>query len=76
MSIKQIYSEVEKSKVDSGPSMTKKEFVTEHKRLIKVLNSGDKKALADEAKLQQEELDEFLGTKEEQGEPTDADDME
>lgn len=75
-----MYGQVTKEKKNQvkgpkmAPEMTEKEFVKEHKNLIKVLKSGSRSELDAEAKLQQEELDECLGKKEEVGEPVDAED--
>ena len=77
-----MYGEVEKKKKNEvkgakmAPEMTEKEFVTEHKRLVKILKSGSRAELDAEAKLQQEELDECLGKKEEMGEPSDSEDID
>ena len=40
--------------------MSDKEFVEEHKKLIRVLKSGNRKDLKREAKEQEEELKEYL----------------
>jgi len=79
MAIKDLYKEAVANKVKGpkmAPEMTEKEFVTEHKRLVKVLKSGNRAELDKELAIQQEELDEVLGTTEEKGEPADADDTD
>ena len=40
--------------------MTRKAFIKEHKELVRVLRSGNKKLLAKEAKEQGEELSHFV----------------
>lgn len=64
MDIKKIYKEIEKEKEneveDDSITMSRDEFISEHRNLIKVLRSGDKKALEEEAKKQEEELEEYL----------------
>lgn len=63
--IKEVYNEVEKEKKneveDDTISMSTDDFIEEHKNLIKVLRSGDKKALEAEAKNQEKELKEETG---------------
>lgn len=63
--IKEVYNEVEKEKEnevdDDEVTMSKDDFIKEHKNLIKILRSGDKKALEAEAKKQEEELEEQIG---------------
>ena len=63
--IKEVYNEVEKEKEnevdDDTISMSTDDFIEEHKNLIKVLRSGDKKLLEAEAKKQEEELKEEIG---------------
>jgi hypothetical protein len=66
MAIKDLYSEVEKEKTNkvkesSSLSMSKEEFISEHKNLIKVLRSGDKKAQEAEAVKQEKELTDKCG---------------
>ena len=41
-------------------TMTKKEFIKEHKRLIKVLESGNKTKLKKEAVKQKKEMKKFI----------------
>ena len=52
-----------KNEVKSSPkvSMSREEFISEHKNLIKVLRSGDKKAQEAEAAKQEAELAEEMG---------------
>ena len=82
MPIKDLYKEVEsekKNKVkgkEMAPEMSKADFVSEHKNLIKILTSGSQAERNAEAKSQQEELDECLGTAEETDEPMDAEDID
>ncbi len=63
--IKEVYNEVEKEKEnevdDDTISMSTDDFIKEHKNLIKVLRSGDKKLLESEAKKQEKELKEETG---------------
>jgi len=63
--IKDVYEEIEKEKEndvdDKTISMSEEDFISEHKNLIKVLRSGDPKALEAEAKKQEEELKEKIG---------------
>jgi len=63
--IKEVYKEVEEEKEnevdDSEISMSKEDFIAEHTNLIKVLRSGDKKALEAEAKSQEKELKDKIG---------------
>ena len=63
--IKEVYKEVEKEKEnkvdDTKISMDMDDFIDEHKNLIKVLRSGDKKLLEAEARKQEEELKEETG---------------
>jgi len=61
MAIKDFYKE----KDDEMVSMSKEDFIDEHIHLIKVLKSGDKKALEAEAKKQEEELASEMGDEEE-----------
>ena len=79
MSIKTIYNEAQtekKNKVGKDIYMSLDDFVKEHKNLIQILKTGSKAQQIAEAKAQQEELDEEIGTKEEKDEPADADDIE
>lgn len=79
MALKTVYNEVQKekkNKVGKDVYMSLDDFVKEHKHLIEVLKNCSKPECLTEAKAQQEELDEELGTKEEQNEPTEADDVE
>jgi hypothetical protein len=63
MSIKKIYKEVEEEKEneveDDSITMDKEEYLSEHRNLIKVLRSGDKKLQEAEAKKQEEEIAEY-----------------
>lgn len=80
--IKEVYKEVENEKGNEvkgqkmAPEMTEKDFIKEHKRLIGVMKDGSRAKLDAEIKLQQEELDECLGTKEEKDEPDDSEDID
>jgi hypothetical protein len=77
--IAEVYNESQKNKVKGtkmAPEMTEKDFIKEHKNLIKILVSGSQAAREAEAKAQQEELDECLGTAEETNEPADAEDLD
>ncbi len=79
MSLKSVYSKVEaekKNAISSAPEMSRSDFISEHKKLIKILKSGSRAEQIAEAEAQQEELDEFLGTKEEKNEPMDAEDVD
>lgn len=49
-----------KDREDDEIEMSKKELVKEHKNLVKVLRSGDKKAQMAEADKQEKELKEYL----------------
>lgn len=72
--INEVYKEVEDEKeneVDNKViTMSREDFIKEHKNLIKVLRSGDKKAQEAEAVKQEEEL------KDEVGEDVDEDEDE
>jgi len=62
--IKEVYKEVEEEKEnevedDDTVTMSIEDFCDEHRNLIKVLRSGDKKMLEAEAKKQEEELEEY-----------------
>lgn len=61
--IKEVYKEVEDEKEneveDDVVTMSTEDFCEEHKNLIKVLRSGDKKMLEAEAKKQEAELAEY-----------------
>jgi hypothetical protein len=64
MAIKDLYRDVEKKKEnevedDDIVTMSTEEFCDEHRNLIKVLRSGDKKMLEAEAKKQEAELAEY-----------------
>ena len=63
--IKEVYKEVEEEKEnevdDAEISMTIDDFIEEHTNLIKILRSGDKKALEAEARKQEKELKEETG---------------
>jgi hypothetical protein len=62
--IKEVYKEVEEENEneveDDSVTMSREEFISEHKNLIKVLRSGDKKKQEEEAQRQEEELNEEL----------------
>lgn len=66
MAIKDLYKQVEaekKNKVkdkDDTYSMSRKDAISEHKNLVKVLRSGDKKAQEAEAVKQEKELAEMI----------------
>lgn len=65
MALKDTYKEVEdekknKVKEDEVYTMSLDEFVSEHKKLIKVLREGTRAELIAEAKRQEEELKECL----------------
>ena len=67
MAIKDLYKQVEsekknKVKDDEVYSMAKKDAIAEHKNLVKVLRGGDKKALEAEAVKQEAELEEMMGS--------------
>ena len=61
--INEVYKEVEKKKKNEVEedvvTMSIEEFCDEHRNLIKVLRSGDKKLQEAEAKKQEEELAEY-----------------
>lgn len=61
--IKEVYKEVEDEKEneveDDVVTMSTEDFCEEHRNLIKVLRSGDKKMLEAEAKKQEAELAEY-----------------
>lgn len=61
--IKEVYKEVEEENEneveDDVVTMSTEDFCEEHRNLIKVLRSGDKKMLEAEAKKQEEELAEY-----------------
>lgn len=66
MAIKDIYKEVEKEKKNevkdsSTIKMDRDDFISEHKNLIKVLRSGNKKVQEAEAVKQEAELAEEIG---------------
>jgi hypothetical protein len=65
MAIKDLYNESEKEKgnkiKDSSISMSREDFISEHKNLIKILRSGDRKAQEAEAAKQEKELAEEAG---------------
>jgi len=62
--IKEVYKEVEEESEneveDTGITMSREDFIKEHKNLIKILRSGDKKALEAEAEKQEKELEEKI----------------
>lgn len=63
--IKEVYNKMKEEKAneveDREISMTVEEFIDEHKNLIRVLRSGDKKALESEARKQERELKDKTG---------------
>jgi hypothetical protein len=64
--MKDLYKEVEKEKKNkvkdcSKVVMSKEDYISEHKNLIKVLRSGDKKALEAEAVKQEKEMEDKVG---------------
>lgn len=63
--INEIYKEVEDEKEnevdDKVIKMSREDFIKEHKNLIKVLRSGDKKSQEAEAVKQEEELKDEVG---------------
>jgi hypothetical protein len=67
--LKEVYKKVEDEKKNevksSNISMSREAFISEHKSLIKVLRSGDKKAQEAEADKQEAELNEETGEGEE-----------
>ena len=74
MAIKDVYNQVTKDKEnkvkDSDVSIPLKEFISEHKNLVKILRSGDKKAQEAEAAKQEAELKEETGETAEDDEST------
>lgn len=64
-----MYKKVEEEKKNevksSNISVSREEFISEHKNLIKVLRSGDKKAQEVEASKQEAELNEEIGEEDE-----------
>lgn len=62
--IKEVYNEAEKENEneieDTDIKMSRDDFIQEHKNLIKILRSGDKKALEAEALKQEKELEEKI----------------
>ena len=77
MAIKDLYKEVEKKKEneveDDVVTMSTEEFCDEHRNLIKVLRSGDKKMLEAEAKKQEAELAEYEDEEEEEEDESEED---
>lgn len=66
MAIKDLYKEVETEKKNqvkdsSVITMSREDYISEHKNLIKVLRSGDKKALEAEAAKQEKEMEDKVG---------------
>lgn len=45
------------------PTMTKKKFISEHKRLVKILTGGTHAERLKEAKEQMKELQKYIGRK-------------
>lgn len=80
MAIKDVYSEVEKDKAnkvkDSSIKMSRKDFISEHTNLIKILRSGDKKAQEAEAAKQEKELADEVGAAKEDEEDEEDDENE
>lgn len=70
--LKDVYKKVEEEKKNevksSNISMSREDFISEHKNLIKVLRSGDKKAQEAEAAKQEKELMEETGETEQEDE--------
>ena len=68
--LKEVYKKVEEEKKNevksSSITISREDFISEHKRLIKVLRSGDKKAQEAEAAKQEKELLEETGESAEQ----------
>jgi len=79
--LKEIFRKVEDEKKNevksSSITMSREDFISEHKTLIKVLRSGDKKAQEAEAAKQEKELLEETGEgteqEDEEGEDEDED---
>lgn len=66
MAIKDLYKEVEtekKNKVKDSfvVTMSREDYISEHKNLIKVLRTGDRKALEAEAAKQEQEMADKVG---------------
>jgi hypothetical protein len=63
--IKEVYKEAEEESEnevkDDSITMSREDFVSEHENLIKILRSGDKKALNAEADKQEKELADEVG---------------
>jgi hypothetical protein len=75
--LKEVYKKVEEEKKNevksSSITMSREDFISEHKTLIKVLRSGDKKAQEAEAAKQEKELLEETGEGTEQEEEEEED---
>jgi hypothetical protein len=75
--LKEVYKKVEEEKKNevksSNITMSREDFISEHKNLIKVLRSGDKKAQEAEAAKQEKELLEETGEGIEQEDEEDED---
>jgi len=75
--LNQVYKKVEeenKNEVkNSSISMSREDFISEHKNLIKVLRSGDKKMQEEEANKQEKELSDEIGDEIEEDEEEDDD---
>lgn len=73
--LKEVYKKVEEEKknevASSDITMSREDFISEHKNLIKVLRSGDKKAQEAEAVKQEKELLEETGEDEQEEEDED-----
>lgn len=78
--LKDVYKKVEEEKKNevksSDITMSREDFISEHKNLIKVLRSGDKKAQEAEALKQEEELMEETGESEQEDEEEEMEDDE
>jgi len=76
--LKEVYKKVEEEKKNkvksSNISMSREDFISEHKNLIKVLRSGDKKAQEAEAAKQEKELMEETGETEQEDEEDEDED--
>lgn len=63
--LKEVYKKVEEEKRNevkpSNISMSREDYISEHKNLIKVLRSGDSKALEAEAIKQEKEMEDKVG---------------
>lgn len=75
--LNEVYKKVEEEKKNevksSSISMSREDFISEHKNLIKVLRSGDKKMQEEEANKQEKELSDEIGDEMEDDEEEDDD---